>query len=213
MPGSCSGEGSCTVPALTGVRWVAWNMATVKKLCADNCRGRRDLLDDLFAECLDRADRVMANFDPDKGTLEAHMKSSLKWYVWKFLNRHARAKSLGKICAGSLPYDPDLERRSVRDREVERMEHREELDVVMSQLTEREQELLVMRDAREMTFQEIADELGVSKYQAREGYRRALDKAQAIARGEEEFEERWREAQLSLHVERGGTGVVRRLAG
>lgn len=185
---------------MTGLQWVAWNMERVRKICEWGCRGRRDLVDDLFSECVDRADRCMLNYDYDKGTLHAHMKASLKWYVWKFMNRHARVKTCGKLGTGSLPYDPAVDRRAYRPRLLEESADREELEEVMCQLPEQQQHILKMKHAEELTYQQIGDVLGVSKGTARVRHLQALSAAQRVAEREQELEELWREAQRAHHA-------------
>lgn len=147
------------------------------------CRGNYHLLDDLWASCvMDRVEGIHATYDPQHisgASLKTHMFASIRFYIYKYMNKQAQGKVKGGKYQGQLSTDYD--EAAEESREVMELETRELVQYVMGKLPEYDARLLKMYHWDEMTFQEMADELGYhAKGSARLHYIAALKRATTI---------------------------------
>lgn len=157
-----------------GLLWLsdADNQDAVERLCKRCCRGRKDLIDDMYCELVGRVDAVHANWDEALGaTLRSHMLRCLGWYAFKWINRYEyrarREVSCAEIPEGSYsPPDPA---------------HRDQVQYLVERLDDFDKGLLVMRHVEDLTFREIGETMGVSKNTARGLYHEALNRAREAA--------------------------------
>ena len=141
------------------------------------CKGQYHLYDDLWASCvMDRVQGIFATYDVNHesgASLSTHMFASIRLYIYKFMAKQAQGRVKGGKFQGQLSTDYD---EVATESEIEHeLETRELVQYVLTRLPEYDARLLRMYHWDEMTFQEMADELGFNaKGSARLHYRSAL---------------------------------------
>lgn len=126
----------------------------------NGCRGRYDLLDELWSEVvLERVPRiyVLHGDNPSK------VANSLRWYVFKYMNKRYDDET---PCS-NLP-EPSYT--------VEH-EDKDEVQYILDSLDPYDASLLELYFMYELTYQEIADEIDVSKSTAMNHVKAALERA------------------------------------
>lgn len=103
---------------MTGLDWLVENDRAVRSMLAHvvsrvHARERRQMISDLYAECVDRAPRIANLWSPlhvSGASLTTYMLSNLRWYAWKRLKKISleRARSERGV------YDSDREALSHR---------------------------------------------------------------------------------------------------
>lgn len=156
-----------------GLDWLAnemdWARRMSESLVSKTFPRHRHLIDDMTSECVDRADQVANTYDELKGaSLSTHMKVNLRWYVFKRLRKMQRLPR-----PTSIPVD--LPERTPDTFQCQRV------IVVMEKLNELDRVIIVLRHVNDMSFQQIANELGVSRNTARTYYHEAMRAARALS--------------------------------
>ncbi len=148
------------------------------------CRGNYHLLDDIWAACImDRVQNIHATYDPrheSGASLKTHMFASIRFYIYKYMNKQAQGRVKGGKYQGQLSTEYDEE--AEESRAVIELEAAETVQYVLGKLPEYDVELLKMYHWDGMTFQQMADALGFhAKGSARLHYLAALKRATTIA--------------------------------
>ena len=75
------------------LQWLANNERRVRSLCVYACRGRYDLIDDLFSECIDRVSMSAKTYNPisfPHSNFDLHILNNLRFYLWKYMTAKMR---------------------------------------------------------------------------------------------------------------------------
>lgn len=190
--GGCAGPTSLLVLLSKGVmtmdlhwEWILLHETEIRAMLARMCRKRYDLLDELWSEVIiEKCEQCMNAFDPchpSHASLKTYMMRNLQMYTWKWMNRLGRPHRERGFQSLSLFFD---KRDSPHGKVViEKQKHDDvdEVKTILDQLDEYDRTLLELRHIHDLTFQEIADVIGVSaKTTARIHYRAALARAQSF---------------------------------
>lgn len=154
---------------------MTWAHDTCRRMVARAVPEKPHMADDAMGEMVDRADRVHDTFVSALGSLDNHMKTNLRWYVFKLLRRYLMYDVQVRVRELTLEDENELRDRSPDATDCSRVL------VVMRAIDEFDRLVLVMRHVRELTFQQMADELGVSRNTARNYYAEAMSCARAAA--------------------------------
>lgn len=186
--------------------WDQW-----ERLCRRCCRGRRDLVDEMMERVVDVMPQVVEAWDPTFGVpLRAHAFASVRWYLWKFLNRRMKKEVEGRR---TLDYDPEG-----RAPELD-YDSIEEVQEIMASLEEWQRYMLEARVIRGLTFPQIAVELNVSRGRAKQWYERCLDEVRTFLVFRDNDEQlglrqgstrAWFDAALAQHTLVGDSGSALR---
>jgi RNA polymerase sigma factor (sigma-70 family) len=137
--------------------WFIENEALILKIVRVSCRGRADLQDELYEQCLDRFPRLWELYDPNKGAkLSTYVYRSLRFYLWKWMN--ANAARLDRFEALEL----DIEKEHSFD-----FDTHERVQSILEKLPKFERDILIMRHFKAMTYERMGEVLGVCKSTAR----------------------------------------------
>lgn len=146
------------------------NEKGLRLLCRQMCRGRIDLCDDLYSEIIDRVHDVYKNYDGTSASLKTHMYKNLRWYLWKWMNR--RGRKYAEREQESLPEEYDVAGAASLN-----LDDADEVNVILSRLSDYDRLLLMMYHMQGLTFQEIGTVIGATKGTVRNHYLKALERA------------------------------------
>jgi RNA polymerase sigma factor (sigma-70 family) len=154
-----------------GLRWLAEHEPEVRRLAKRSCRGRYDLVDDLWEEAIDRVPRMVDDLWDGERPVYPYVMANLRMYFWKWMNaqmdRHEMTCPLPDDLAAPQPsVDPDV---------------REQVQAILEQLDPYDAALLSLCKLAGLTFEEIGHTMGVSKGTAWNHYQNALTAARRIA--------------------------------
>lgn len=141
----------------------------LRALCRKACRGREDVLDELWEECLDRVPRIIETWDPDYGVgLWTYLARSLRLYLWKWMNANMRRMARHESIKGSQgSYSPDHSKLVLSD----------EVQYYLQGLSDWDRWLLTTYYAEGYTFDEMGSVLNVTKGTVRLYVQAALARA------------------------------------
>lgn len=159
--------------------WILEHEDMIRGMLRRACRGRYDLLDDLWSDVVvTRCEAIMLTYNSNHtshASLKTHMMVNLQRYTWKWMN------TLGRPYR-ERGYERVPEYFDVAITESLKLDNVDEVKTIMVQLDEYDRRLLEMKHIHDMTFLEMADVIGVSaKTTARNHYRVALARAQEMA--------------------------------
>lgn len=169
--------------------FVVDNWHTLVRFCAQRCRGRYDLVDEMMSDVVVmRMPDIFRTYEEWRETpIEVHVFANLKWYVYKYLNAGGRRSTRETTNSVSLIGDEDDTRASHSpglgepSYEVDLETRMWVLDIISS-LPETQGRLLFLRDVCQMTFLEVGAVMGYGKSTARLRYDEALCLARELTR-------------------------------
>lgn len=143
------------------------------RLCKRCCRGRYDLIDEMMGEVVTRVPSIVDNWDPTMDVpLRAKVFGDMRWYLWKWMNRRMKREVVGFVSLGDI--DPEG-RAPEHDSDL-----KDEVQEIMDSLEDWQRYILEAKLMRELTYPQIAEELGVSRGRAKQYFERALEAARRI---------------------------------
>lgn len=148
--------------------WILENETRLRYLCRLGCRGRYDLVDDLYHDVvLARMPNIWDQYDSERAAFWTYASKNLRFYIWKHMNRRARRAT------------DDLEN---VEEPVEYFDLGSSLRVhdLLDGLDENEKRIIVCRFVYELTYKEIADLIGVSRPIASRMCNEAIDRLREI---------------------------------
>lgn len=116
---------------------------------------------------------ILVNYSPQLSALSTHVSRNLNWYAYKFVCAECRRNTLSQ--------QTDKKLREYKYKQIFNLDARDEVSNILGGLSDYHQILLYMRYVMEMTQEQIADELGISKSSARNHCLDALNEAREIA--------------------------------
>jgi RNA polymerase sigma factor (sigma-70 family) len=138
-------------------------------------KGWRTLADELYSEAIERAPSVAANWEEYRGSLYTYMRKSLGWYMHKIIRkRRLEADALSTASLDERSYDAAI---------GSELEHSEEVYYLLQDLDETERAVMVAHTVGDLTFEQIAEQLGMAKSTVRLRYHSAIKKARAMRDG------------------------------
>lgn len=151
----------------------------LKKLCASQCRGRTDVIDELWCDVVvGRAEAIYKTYNPEHesgASLTSHMITNMRFYMFKWITSMGRPYS--NRHQQRLPEDYDRE-----GVQRDELELKDWVNTIMERLSEYDRSILHMYHYQDMTFKEIAAVLGYrAKGTARSRYLDAMERARAIS--------------------------------
>lgn len=155
---------------MTGWQFLEENEMKIRALARKMAHGNTHLTDELFDVAVDRLPRIVEDLWDKERDLSRYAMYNLRMYMMKMRNRRYREVHRDiELCED--PSEPTPE---------------QEIDVgpamaVMSLLSRKDRQLLVLKHCDGLTFGEISRELGVAKGTAVRYYQRALASAQYVA--------------------------------
>lgn len=163
---------------------MAWDFlrrrdADVRRLCRRMIRGRPQVtFEEALSECAERTPMAIAAFDPDHASgasMDTHVLNSLRWYLYK-LTRTKVAYEIDK--RESIAMMLGMSDSYIEDRSGQ--ETAEQVQLLLAKLTARDRYVLELRYVKEMTLDEVADELNVGRSSAHLAVNVALSNARTI---------------------------------
>ena len=144
--------------------WILKNEKRLKGLCVAGCRGRTDLVDDIYSDVvLVRMPNIWKMHDPERGSVWTYASANLRRYIWKYMNKRCRlaVSDLDDAPEPGVHVDFDVKTR---------------VSELMVCLSAEEQRVVVFRLVYEMSYKEIAVTIGVARPTASKIYKQALAK-------------------------------------
>lgn len=140
-----------------------------RKLATSMCRGHYDLIDDLMGVAYERAPQVEMTWDPNVGTLRAHMWTSIRRYMFKFVLARERhmAREGAELVEGAEPTRSDPSADASQD-----------IAALRPMLSDDEWLVLKLRHMDGCTWQVVAERSGLGMAATR----RVHEQAMSIAR-------------------------------
>jgi len=158
--------------------FIVENEAALRATCRFMCRGRYDLVDDLFCDCcVARAEDIWNTYDPTHesgASLDTHMFGNMRRYMWKWMNRMGRPYGERHYVQPADDFDAGGNHAFVA------IDDRDEVQYILERLPEFQRTVLLMYLAKDMTFAEMADVMGCARGTARNHYLRALAAAREL---------------------------------
>lgn len=147
-------------------------MRTLTRVCK-SVAGDGELAEDAFSEVvLERAERVLELWDPEKSSLESYFIRTMSLYTRKWAARRRKFIS-GRVPRGGAVVEKGRDTTQARERNLE-------LSLVLDQLDPYDKWIIEQHALHEYTFKEIAETLNISKGAARCHYNQALQRAQDL---------------------------------
>lgn len=145
----------------------------LKALCKRSCRGRFDLVDELMGRVVDVMPQIEEAWDPTFDVpFRAHIFSSLRWYLWKWMNKRMRIEV--------VPFEPLREdHKAACDLSTD---DREELNVILSLIDEDERQVIEMVWLEELSLKEVSETIDESRATVRRLYESGMEKLQRIGK-------------------------------
>lgn len=144
--------------------FIVLHTPALRRLCRSKCRGRFDLCDDLWSECVvERMPSIFKRYDGSLGASQlTHAYACLKWYMWKWMNRfersgHGELRDVGRA-----------------DKSLLNLDSKDEVQYLLRGLSEYDRLVITLYHIEGLTFKEIGEHLGVCKCTARNHYLRSL---------------------------------------
>lgn len=161
-------------------QFVVDNEAALRATCRMQCRGRWDLVEDLYSECvIGRAQAIYETYDPDHSSgaaLATHMFGNMRKYMWKWMNR------LGRPYCERLHSQPADDFDAAEELDLRR-DDIDEVQVLLSRVTEYEKNLLLLHYVHEYSYAEMGRRfLGCSKGTAKRHTDLAMESLRSHAR-------------------------------
>lgn len=157
----------------------------LRRLCRQMSRGDATLAEDLWDVVTTYVPKAVACWDPDKGPLRAHIMRSVRMYAWKSAN-YRFAPGDAPLHAGA---DDESEHPDVAQVAANRARFRvpvldldDECGYILGHLDSYDRSLLTLYFLCGLPHEEVGAVLGVSKGTARVQHKRALERAQDVAR-------------------------------
>lgn len=150
----------------------------LRNLCAVMCRGRNDVIDELYSDCvIGRAPNIWATYDTNHEsctTMRTHMFTNMKFYMWKWMNCMGRRYSERNDTSLSSTYDIPGNNQDI----TLILDLKDRVEVILDRISEYDADILYMYHWEGLTFKEMAERLGVlSKGTARNRYIEAMKAA------------------------------------
>jgi RNA polymerase sigma factor (sigma-70 family) len=153
--------------------------ASIRRVLRNSCRGHHELLEDLYDEVvLHYVPRLFETYDVGKGDIKQYVLRSLRWYCFKWMNRRAQDKT--RHYEDVYVHDPEDGHLSVD------LGTRDQVQSILTGLSEYNRFLLVSYYLGSMTYQEIAETLGLAKSTVRKHLLIALREARELVKGDRE---------------------------
>lgn len=143
--------------------WIAENLGLVYHICRGACKGRYDLVEDLYSEvALEKIPGIVERWDPKVGTLNTFLYRNLRWYMhtWMIKRLPQSGEDL-ELLEGSSTLMSDFE-------------GQEEVQYLLKALTGYERRIVKMHLLEGKTFLQIGQEVGYSKSAIIKHYQKAI---------------------------------------
>jgi DNA-directed RNA polymerase specialized sigma24 family protein len=137
-------------------QYVLDNQRKIKAILLKQAYGDKDLAELMFSEVvLERIHRIFELYDGVR-PLENYVLNAIRWYAFKYANKHRRTMSYETLAGANVSYD------------TQTLE-------ILDGLSEIDRYLLTAHVLYEMTMQEIADELDWSVPSVSSGIKKAKE--------------------------------------
>jgi RNA polymerase sigma factor (sigma-70 family) len=175
---------------------IRWEIVVINMGIIYSSIKNRTNLEEFIEPMVHHMHQTVDRFNPGLGYAPStYFRTACKHHIWKCVNGNANQRNMNYVFASDMgiecsdrdfqstfdskTVDPDA---NTVEEEVEHLENVERIAVLMDSLDEdRDRELIKMRFFSEMTLQEIADVLQLSRERIRQLERRALNKMSSTA--------------------------------
>jgi DNA-directed RNA polymerase specialized sigma24 family protein len=153
---------------ITGFEFLVKYEAQIRHLAVQSCRQRYDLIDELWAEAVDRTPRIVEILWDGQRDLWTYVRGNLRWYFFKKLNANmSRYEKQEPLYERGV--SPDSDRETT-----------DQVHTIMARLSCYDQRLLQMHDGEGRSFGDMAIILGIAKGTVHSRYHTALKHARAV---------------------------------
>jgi RNA polymerase sigma factor (sigma-70 family) len=164
-------------------RYLEENYDKLYELCFRVCKNEDQALEVLNAVVYFRLPCLIERWEPSKGSFEAFAFYSLRLYIWKYRQRaYDIAAKVPSFSSASKEFVAEEELPGKGSDETTQVANKEIIRIALNRLEDYPRWLVVARIVDELSFDEMAEKLGVSKGTAFNHYSKAYIQLRKILR-------------------------------
>lgn len=165
-------------------RYITENYEELMKLCLRTVKDKEQAIEVLNAVVYFRLPGLMSRWNPEKGRFAAFAGYSLVLYIWKYRQRKYEIQAKAPSFSSShkdLVIEEEIGNRNTSD-PLEHVANKEIISIGLARLEDYSRWLVVARIVDGLSFDEMAEKLGVSKGTAFNHYSKAFIQFRKILR-------------------------------